>query len=174
MYKLLYFFTKRLLEREIISYWRKMWDRMAWRERLMKKRRGHGENQPLQWSSDGSSNWRVFKANMTCYILVRALSHIFQKSRWFHVSTVPYRITQHKHFTNQQTVGGVDGEAAGEGVVYGEPVHVGGLPVASSLVNISAHVEMEWVAAFLALLSHVLQLHVGKMHWWKVTKDLPV
>lgn len=44
----------------------------------------------------------------------------------------------HTHITNQQTVGGVDGEAAGEGVVYGESVYIGGLPVASPLVHIPA------------------------------------
>ncbi len=72
--------------------------------------------------------------------------------------------THHTRSTNQQTVGGVDGEAAGEGVVYGESVHIGGLPVASPLVHIPAHVEVEGVAASLALLAHVLQLHVGQMH----------
>ena len=58
----------------------------------------------------------------------------------------------------------MDGDAAGEGVMYGESVDVGGLPVAPPLVHIPAHVEVERVAAFLALLAHVLQLHVGQMH----------
>ena len=77
---------------------------------------------------------------------------------------IHYRLTHHTHFTHQQTVGGVDGEAAREGVVYGEPVHIGGLPVASLLIHVAAHVEVEGVAAVLALLAHVLQLHVGQMH----------
>lgn len=53
---------------------------------------------------------------------------------------IRYRLTHHTHthITNQQTVGGVDGEAAGEGVVYGESVYIGGLPVASPLVHIPA------------------------------------
>lgn len=59
------------------------------------------------------------------------------------------------HFTNQQTVGRVDGETAGEGVVYGESIHIGGLPVASPLVHIPTHVEVEGVTAMLGLLAHV-------------------
>lgn len=74
--------------------------------------------------------------------------------------------------TNQQTIGGMDRETPGERVVYGEPVHMGGIPVASLLVNITAHVEVERVAALLSLLTHVLQLHIGEMHWGEVTKDL--
>ncbi len=75
-----------------------------------------------------------------------------------------HRLTHHTHFTNQQTVGGVDGEAAGEGVMYGKSVHVSWLLVASPLIHIPAHVEVEWVVAFLTLLTHVLQLHMGQMH----------
>lgn len=67
-------------------------------------------------------------------------------------------------FTNQQTIGGVDGETAGEGVVDGKSVHIGGLRVAAPPVNIAAHVEVEGVATRLALLAHVPQLHVGQMH----------
>ncbi|TNN50012.1 hypothetical protein EYF80_039820 [Liparis tanakae] len=84
------------------------------------------------------------------------------------------RLPRGTSFTDQQTVGGVDGEAAGEGVVYGEPVHVGGLPVVSPLVHIPAHVEVEGVVASLRLLAHVLQLHVGQMHRREVSEDLPV
>lgn len=62
--------------------------------------------------------------------------------------------------TNQQTVGSVNGEATGKGVMDGEPIHISGLPVASPLINIPAHVEMDGIAAGLALLTHVLQLHV--------------
>lgn len=61
-----------------------------------------------------------------------------------------------KGFTNQKAVGGVDGETAGEGVVYGESVHKGGLCVASLLVDIPTHVEVEGVAACSSLLTHVL------------------
>lgn len=62
---------------------------------------------------------------VTWYLLVRALS--FQTNRGFNVSTSVYslsshtyciRLTHHTLFTNQQTVGGVDGEATGKGVVY--------------------------------------------------------
>lgn len=84
------------------------------------------------------------------------------------------RRTYRTLFTNQQTIGGMDGEAAGKGVVYWESIHIGGLPVASPLVNIPTHVEVKGVATVLALLAHVLQLHVGQMHWWEVTKDLPL
>lgn len=66
----------------------------------------------------------------------------------------------------------MDGEAAGEGVVYGESIDIGGLQVASPLVNIPTHVEVERVAAFLLLLTHVFQLHMGQMHWREVTKNL--
>lgn len=54
----------------------------------------------------------------------------------------------------------------------GEPVYVSGLPVASPLVNIPAHVEMDGIAADLVLLAHVLQLHVWQMDWREVSKDL--
>lgn len=84
----------------------------------------------------------------------------------------PKRQTHHTLFTNQQTIGGVDGEAAGEGVVYWQSIHIGGLPVASPLVNVPTHVEVDGVAAILTLLAHVLQFHVGQVHGWKVTKDL--
>lgn len=50
----------------------------------------------------------------------------------------------------------MDGETAGEGLVYGESVHIGGLRVASLLVDIPTHVEVEGVAAFFRLLTHVL------------------
>ena len=72
--------------------------------------------------------------------------------------------SHHTHFTNHQTIGGVNGEAAGEGVMYGESVHTSGLPVASPLVHVAAHVEVKGIAACLALLAHVLQLHMGQMH----------
>lgn len=62
----------------------------------------------------------------------------------------------HKHFTNQQTIGGVDCKTAREGVVYGQPVHIGGFLVASLLVNIPTHVKVQRVAALLSLLTHVL------------------
>lgn len=58
----------------------------------------------------------------------------------------------------------MDGEAAGKRVVYRESIHVGRFPVASFLVNIPTHVEVDGVAAILILLAHVLQLHVGQMH----------
>lgn len=74
--------------------------------------------------------------------------------------------------TNQQTIGGMNGEATGKGVMDGEPIHISGLPVASPLVNIPAHVEMDGIAAGLALLAHVLQLHVWQMDWGEVPKDL--
>jgi len=61
----------------------------------------------------------------------------------------------HTLFTNQQAISGMDGETAGEGVVYGESVHIGGVPVASLLVDIPAHVKVEGVAAFFSLLTHV-------------------
>lgn len=77
-------------------------------------------------------------------------------------------------FTNQQTVGGVDGEAAGEGVVNGKSVHIGGLQVAAPPVNVAAHVEVERVASRLALLAHVPQLHVGQMHRCEVLQNLSV
>lgn len=54
----------------------------------------------------------------------------------------------------------------------GEPIHISGLPVASPLVNIPAHVEMDGIAAGLTLLAHVLQLHVWQMDWGEVPKDL--
>lgn len=76
--------------------------------------------------------------------------------------------------THQQSIGGVDGDAAGEGVVNGEPVHVGGLRVATPLVDVPAHVEVKGVATRLALLAQVLQLHVGQMHRREVLQDLPV
>lgn len=57
----------------------------------------------------------------------------------------------------------MNGEATGEGVMDGEPIYISGLPVASPLVNIPTHVEMDGIAADLALLAHVLQLHVRQM-----------
>lgn len=66
----------------------------------------------------------------------------------------------------------MDGEAAREGVVYGEAVHIGGLPVASLLVHVATHVEVDRVATPLALLAHVLQLHVRQMRRGEVSKDL--
>lgn len=77
-----------------------------------------------------------------------------------------------KYITDQQAVGGMDGKTAGEGVVYGESIHVGGLQVASFLVNIPTHVKVDGVAAFSRLLTHVPQLHVGQMHWWEVAENL--
>lgn len=74
--------------------------------------------------------------------------------------------------TNQQSVGGVNGDATGKGVMDREPIHISGLPVTSPLVNIPAHVEMDGIAAFLTLLAHVLQLHVWQMDWGEVSKDL--
>lgn len=58
----------------------------------------------------------------------------------------------------------MDGEAARERVVYGESIYIGGLPVATPLVHIPTHVEVEGVVSYLALLAHVFQLHVGQMH----------
>lgn len=78
------------------------------------------------------------------------------------------------HTTNQQTVGGMDGEAAGKWMVYSESIHIGGLPVAATLVNIPTHVEMQGVASDLTLLAHVSELHVWQMHWREVPKDLVV
>lgn len=71
--------------------------------------------------------------------------------------------THQADFTHQQAIGGVDGEAAREGVVDGESVHVCRLPVASALVYIPAYVKVERVPASQALLAHVLQLHVRQM-----------
>lgn len=68
----------------------------------------------------------------------------------------------------------MDGEAAGEGVVNGNSVHIGGLGVAAPLVNVPAHVEVKRVATRLALLAHVLQLHVGQMHRREVLHNLSV
>ena len=72
----------------------------------------------------------------------------------------------------QEAIGGVDGHAAGEGVMDGQGVHVGGGRVASSLVHVSAAVEVQRVAALLLLLAHVLQLHLGHMHRGEVAQDL--
>lgn len=58
----------------------------------------------------------------------------------------------------------MNGDAAGKGVVYGQSVYIGGLPVASPLIHIPAHVEMKRVAATFSLLTHILQLHMGQMH----------
>lgn len=68
----------------------------------------------------------------------------------------------------------MDGEAAGKWMVYGESIHIGGLPVASTLVNIPAHVEMQGVATDLTLLAHVPELHMWQMHRGEVPKDLVV
>lgn len=69
--------------------------------------------------------------------------------------------------THQQAVGGVDRNAAGEWVVDGERVQVG-----TALVYVTAHMEVDWVAVPLCLLSHVLQLHLRHVHWGEISQDL--
>lgn len=58
----------------------------------------------------------------------------------------------------------MDGKTTREGVVDGESINVRRLPVASSLVNVPTHVEVEGVATRFSLLAHVLQLNIGQMH----------
>lgn len=88
------------------------------------------------------------------------MSHMFSSYFILHVKSCILTLVKFLFLTNQQTIGGMNGEATGKGVMDGEPIHISGLPVASPLVNIPAHVEMDGIAAGLALLAHVLQLHV--------------
>lgn len=66
----------------------------------------------------------------------------------------------------------MDGDTAGEGVVDGHGVHVGGGRVAAALVHVSAAVEVQRVTALLLLLAHVLELHLGQVHRREVPLDL--
>lgn len=66
----------------------------------------------------------------------------------------------------------MDGETAGERVVNRKPVYIGGLHVAALPVNVTAHVKVKGVAARLALLAQVPQLHVGQMHRCEVLQNL--
>lgn len=68
------------------------------------------------------------------------------------------------YFTDQQPIGSMDGEAAGERVVDGKSIHVCWILVAPPLVHVPTHVKVKWVAAHYCLLAHVLQLHVRQMH----------
>lgn len=54
----------------------------------------------------------------------------------------------------------------------GKSIHIGGLRVASPLVDITTQVKVERVTAFLSLLTHVLQLHVRQMHRREISQDL--
>lgn len=68
-----------------------------------------------------------------------------------------------KQWTDQQSVGAMDGDAAGEGVVDGHVTDIGWRAVPSSLIHISIHVEMNGVVTH-SLLAHVLELHPGYMN----------
>lgn len=63
-----------------------------------------------------------------------------------------------KEETDQQSIGAVDGYTARKGVVDGQTVDRGGGIIASSLIHISVHVEVDWIVSQ-CLLPHVLQLH---------------
>lgn len=56
--------------------------------------------------------------------------------------------------------------------MYGQPIYIGGLLVATLLVDIPTHVKMHWVGSPHCLLTHVLQLHMRQMHGGEVYKDL--
>lgn len=65
--------------------------------------------------------------------------------------------------TDQQPVGCVDGDAAGEGVMDGQAGDGGRGVVASSLIYVAVHVEVDRIVSQ-RLLPHVLQLHPRHVH----------
>lgn len=165
---------------------KKTLDRRVWRERLGERRKEEKEKK----EEINHSTYRVMTAVIDECLTANITKHLLERTFLTHPPNVqmfffmclqlsflcPYThyrlITHHAYFTNQQSVGCMDGEAAGKGVVYGKSVHIGGLLVASPLVHIPAHVEMEGISAFFTLLTHILQLNMRQMHWWEVTKDL--
>ena len=62
-------------------------------------------------------------------------------------------------------------DTAGEGVVDGQIADGGGGIVASLLVHVSVHMEVDRVVTH-RLLTHVLQLYTGHMHRLKATLHL--
>jgi len=71
----------------------------------------------------------------------------------------------------QQTIGSVDCDTAGEGVVDGDILHICRRVVASFLVHISSHVEVNWVMPH-CLLAHIFQFETFKMGSLKIKTDL--
>lgn len=71
----------------------------------------------------------------------------------------------------QQAMGAMHRDAPGEAVMDGQSVHVRRGPVAPLGVHVSTQVEVQRVPPQL-LLTHVLQLHVGKVHCREVPQDL--
>lgn len=65
--------------------------------------------------------------------------------------------------THQQPVGAVDGDASGEGVMNGQVFHISWRVVASLLIHIPVHMEVDWVVTH-GLLPHVFKLHPFHMH----------
>ena len=57
----------------------------------------------------------------------------------------------------------MDGQAAGERVVDGQIADGGRGVVASPLIHVSVHMEMDWIVSH-RLLAHVLQLHPRDMN----------
>lgn len=70
------------------------------------------------------------------------------------------------HFTHQQAVGPMYGDAAGETVMDGQVLHIGRRMIASSLIHISVHVEVDRVMTQ-RLLSHVHKLNTLNVHCFK-------
>lgn len=79
--------------------------------------------------------------------------------------------TRENHVTHQQTVGPVYGYAAGETMMDGQVLHISRWVVASSLIHISIHVEMNRVVTH-RLLSHVQELHPLDVHCFKTMLHL--
>lgn len=79
--------------------------------------------------------------------------------------------TRESHVTHQQTIGPMYGDAAGETVMDGQVLHIGGWVVASSLIHISVHVEVHRVVTH-RLLSHVHELHPLNVHCFKTMLHL--
>lgn len=75
------------------------------------------------------------------------------------------------HVTHQQAVGTMYGDTAGETVMDGQVLDIGGRVIASSLVHISVHVEVYRVVTQ-RLLSHVHELHPLDVHCFKTMLHL--
>lgn len=61
-------------------------------------------------------------------------------------------------FTDQQSIGGMNGDTARKGMMDGQIHDGGGRVIASSFIHISIHMKMNWIVAQ-CLLAHVLELH---------------